>query len=115
MLTLRLPSVVTAVGVQVTVTVNPDNDPASEERLVGEAGQVGMTIGEQLPAFSVLFGSRTCHAPHSIPARALWYARTPSTSSWPLDCCIPVTEAMNAASSASTTRRKIAAMMLNPV
>ena len=77
--TLRLPSVVSAVWAQVTVTVNPDKDPASAGRFWGDAGQVGMTIGEQLPAFSVLFGSRTCHALHSIPARALWYARAPST------------------------------------
>jgi hypothetical protein len=65
--------VVSAVWAQVTVTVNPDNDPASEERLVGDTGQLGITIGEQLPAFSVLFGSSTWLAPHSIPARALWY------------------------------------------
>src|ERR1700752_3216942 len=114
MRTLRLPSVVSAVWGQVTVTVNPDNDPASEERLGGDAGPLGMTIGEPLPAFTVLFGSSTWLAPHSIPARALWYARTPSTSSCPLDCCIPVTERMNAPSRASTTSRKIAGTMLNP-
>src|SRR5256885_4211482 len=39
----------------------------------------------------------------------------PDTSSWPLACCIPVIEAMSAPMSASTTRRKIAAIRLKPL
>src|SRR6266851_5339918 len=113
---LRLPSVVGAliVALQVTVTVKDDSDPPRPVRLVGVVGHGGRFAVPPTPG-KLLFGSRTCHAPHSIPARALWYARTPVTSSWPLDCCIPVTETMNPPSSASTTRRKIAATMLNPV
>lgn len=67
----RFPSVV-EVAVQVTVTVNGDKEPASEDRFVGDAGQVGITTGEQVAGFSVLLGSSTWYAPHSIPARAAW-------------------------------------------
>jgi hypothetical protein len=70
--TLRLLSVVSAVCVQLTLTVNPAKEPPSEERCVGEAGQAGICTGEQLSGFSVLPGSSTWCAPHSMPARALW-------------------------------------------
>src|SRR5687767_2156505 len=108
--TSRLPSVVSPVGVQLTVTVKGESDPPRAGRLCGETGHVGSVL-----QLSVLPGSRTLCAPHSSPVRAAWYARTPRTSSWLADCCSPVTEAMKTASSVSTTRRKIAVTTLNPL
>ena len=62
----------------VTVTVYAASEPASAGSTVGLAGHAG-TVPQVAggTGFNALFGSSTCHAPHSIPARAAWYARTP--------------------------------------
>jgi len=70
---LRLPSVVGALiaALHVTVTVNGDSDPPRPLRLVDAPGHGGMLAVPPNPGKS-LFGSSTCHAPHSMPARAAW-------------------------------------------
>ena len=57
--TLRLLSVVSAACAHVTLTVKVESVPPSDERLVGDAGQLGMTTGEQLAGFNALSGSST--------------------------------------------------------
>src|SRR5512139_2607347 len=101
------PSSVVVVRAQVAVMVNAARLPPGVT--VALPAQQAGSVALATPS-----GSSTRYNPHSTPARAAWYARTPCTSTPAELCCSVVTVSSAAPSTASTTRIKIAEARLKP-